>query len=55
MRSKGCDRVWTEADAVEKATREGFSFSELVSSKDKQPSAIRGKSNALGRPLPSSL
>ncbi len=45
----------TKAEDVEQATREGLSFSNIVSTRDKQPSTTRRKQNALGRPLLSSL
>ena len=41
----------TEAEDVEQATREGLSSSNIVSTRDKQPSTTRRKQNALGRPL----
>ena len=41
----------TEAEGVEQATREGLSSSNIVSTRDKQPSTTRRKQNALGRPL----
>jgi len=49
------EELETEAEDVEQATREGLSFSNIVSTRDKQRSTTRRKQNALGRPLLSSL
>ena len=37
----------TEAENAEQATREGLSFSKIVSTRDRQPSTTRRKQNAL--------